>query len=79
MGELGRSALVGSSCEGGRAELRFEPGARERVEAIAAAEADCCAFLTMDVRAEDDAVVWMLEAPPGAEGVLDELVSAFRG
>lgn len=35
--------------DGTRAELRFAAGAgvRERVDAIVAAESDCCAFLTM--------------------------------
>ncbi len=41
------------------AELRFAPGegVRERVAAIAEAEAECCAFLDIEVRDEPDAVV----------------------
>jgi hypothetical protein len=79
MAELGRCALTGSDCQGRRAELRFDGSARERVEAIAAAEAECCAFLEMRVSEEDGEVLWALEAPAGAEAVLEELVAAFRG
>lgn len=54
---LGRQALLAVREDGTRVELRFDPGAgvRERVEAIAAAESECCAFLTMRVREATDA------------------------
>jgi hypothetical protein len=49
------------------------------VDAVVAAEARCCAFLTMEVREEHDAVVLTIVAPEGAEPVLSELVDAFAG
>lgn len=80
MAALGRDALIGTRTEPTRAELRFAAGAdvRRRVEAIVAAESECCAFLTMRVDDEPDVVVLSIEAPEGAEVVLEEMVAAFR-
>ena len=79
MAALGRDALVDARIEATRAELRFAAGAevRERVEAIVAAESECCGFLTMRVDDEPDLVVLGIEAPEGADPVLQELVAAF--
>jgi hypothetical protein len=82
MAELGRAALLGVRREPStRATLRFATGAgvRERVERIVAAESQCCAFLTMTVSDEPGALVLRIEAPDGAEPVLEELLDAFRG
>ena len=78
MAVLGRAALVDVHLESRRAQLRFAPGAgvRDRVQAVVAAESECCAFLTMRVTDEPDAVVLTVDAP---ELVLAELVDAFRG
>jgi hypothetical protein len=80
MAELGRDALLESRTAGTRAELRFAggPGVRERVDAIVTAESQCCAFLDLQVSAEDGAVVLRVTAPDGAELVLTELVAAFQ-
>src|SRR4051794_16300562 len=79
MAALGRDALVDASVDGAHAELRFAAGAtvRARVEELAAAERDCCAFLTMRIDAEPDAVLLSIDAPADAELVLAELVAAF--
>jgi hypothetical protein len=79
MTDLGRDALLDSDLDGARARLRFAAGVgiRERVEAIVAAESSCCAFLTMLVTDEPDAVVLTVDAPEDAEPVLAELVDAF--
>jgi hypothetical protein len=81
MAELGRAALVDVRHEGRRAELRFAAGAgvRARVDGIVAAESQCCAFLELNVRDEPDTIVLTIQAPDGAEVVLQELVDAFRG
>ena len=78
---LGRDALVDVRREPALAELRFAAGdrVRERVEAIVAAEARCCAFLDMEVRDEPDLVVLHITGPVDADLVLGELVDAFRG
>ena len=79
--ELGRDALIDVKLSGTQATLRFAAGAgvRERVRSVVAAESACCAFLTMQVSDELDAVVLDITAPEGAELVLYELVAAFRG
>jgi hypothetical protein len=81
MADLGRDALLDARTDGRRARLRFaaSAGVRERVAAIVAAESRCCAFLAMRVSESADEVVLAIEAPAGAEVVLDELVNAFRG
>jgi hypothetical protein len=81
MADLGRDALVDVDLRGGQATLRFAAGfgVHERVAAIAAAESGCCAFLTMQVCDEPDAVVLHIAAPEGGELALHELVEAFHG
>lgn len=81
MAELGRAALLDVRHEQTRAEVRFAAGAgvRDRVNGIVAAESQCCAFLAMSVRDEPDTVVLTIQAPDGADVVLQELVGAFRG
>src|SRR3954449_1167600 len=78
MAALGRAALVAVERTGTRARLRFRADTeiRERVAAVVAAEAECCVFLDMTLRDENDAVVLTIGAPADARLVLDELVSA---
>jgi hypothetical protein len=80
MAALGRAALIDARTEPTRAQLRFAAGigVRARVEAIVAAESECCAFLDMRVSDEPDSVVLTIDAPEDAELVLAELVDAFR-
>lgn len=79
--DLGRAALVDVHVDSSRAVLRFAAGAevRGRVRAIVAGESQCCAFLTLRVTDEPDAVVLIIDAPAGAEGALEQFVAAFRG
>src|SRR4051794_36553228 len=79
MGDLGRSALIGVERTKTGAVLRFrhdrETG--ERLAAVVAAEARCCAFLDMTLRQTGDALELTISAPADAGPVLDELVAAF--
>jgi hypothetical protein len=61
--------------------LRFAAGeeTRERLTAIIAAEARCCAFMNFNLRDEAGTIVMTISAPDGAELVLDDLVAAFSG
>jgi hypothetical protein len=79
MAELGGDALLDATVDGRRAELRFagRPGVRARVERFVAAESECCAFLAMRVEEAPDEVRVTIDAPAGAELVLEELVAAF--
>ena len=78
--DLGRDALFEAELAGLRAELRFAraPGIAQRLAQIVAAESECCAFLTMTVREQADALVLTITAPEGAELVLEGLVDGFR-
>jgi len=78
--QLGRRSLRDAHLADRRATLRFAPGedVAEGVAAIVAAEAECCAFLNMAVERDDEAVVLTIDAPSGAEPVLQQLVEAFR-
>jgi len=77
MSALGDEALLSSETQTGRALLRFEPSARERVDAIVAAESQCCAFLGFALTDTPAALELAITAPPGAEPVLEEIVFAF--
>jgi hypothetical protein len=76
---LGRAALLSVDRGAQTAILRFrpEPGIRERVEAIAAAESGCCAFLDFDVADAPEAVTLKIHAPDGGERMMNELASLF--
>jgi hypothetical protein len=79
--ELGGDGLVDAVLEPGRAVLRFRPDAaiRERVEAIVAAESECCAFLDFGLEHGEDASVLTISAPNGGAEMVHELVSALAG
>jgi hypothetical protein len=75
---LGRDGLLAASHAGGAASLRFRPGVRARLEAIVAAESDCCAFIDFQLTDEDGELVLRLEAPEGGELAVQLLVDMFR-
>lgn len=71
-------ALDGWEHDGDRLTLRFAAGAGDRVEALAAAERECCGFLAISVR---PGPVLVLEASAGAGETLAgfaELASEAR-
>jgi hypothetical protein len=78
---LGRAALVDARLRPAHAQLRFAAGdgVRARVDAFAAAEAECCPFLAMRVTEEPGLVLLTVDAPEEAGGILAELVESFRG
>jgi hypothetical protein len=79
MSAIGREALLGVERDGGTATLRFRSAAdtQERLSAIVAAEAQCCAFLEMTLEEAPQGMALTIKAPVAAESVLDDLVSAF--
>jgi hypothetical protein len=82
MAALGRDALDSAEVTGLRAVLRFRrtvPDVSDRLDAIVAAEAECCRFLDMRVREDADVLVLTIIAPEAAAPVLEQLVAAFRG
>ncbi|HEU0023112.1 MAG TPA: hypothetical protein VFQ12_00680 [Thermoleophilaceae bacterium] len=76
---LGRDGLLSVDRGARRAVLRFrlDSGIRERVEAIASAEVECCAFLTFEVADRDEATTLTIVAPAGGETLMHELASMF--
>jgi hypothetical protein len=81
MASIGGSSLLTARRTDALAVLRFRAGVdrRKRLEAVVAAESECCAFLSMDLREGPDALELRITAPEGAEPVLEELVAAFSG
>ncbi len=79
MAQLGAAALIEVRRRAVRAELVFAADAavRERLEAIVAAEAQCCPSLTMSVTERGTAITLAVEAPEGAEVALSEIIDAF--
>jgi hypothetical protein len=76
---LGADGLVSVAEQPDRAVLTFRPdvGIRRRVEAAAAAEAECCAFLDLRVEHREDATLLTISAPNGGAEVVHELADAF--
>jgi hypothetical protein len=82
MAKLGDAALLEVRRAETRAELLFahDPGVRESLDAILAAESACCPFLEMRVNDRGNSVLTLeVEAPAGAETVLSGIVEAFGG
>ncbi len=78
---IGRAGLLSAEHAGTRVVLRFrrDPALRGRLEAVVAAEAQCCAFLDMRLTDGDDATVLTIAAPAGGEPILADLIEAFGG
>jgi len=69
------AALQGWKRDGDRLTLRFGAGAGDRVDALAAAERECCGFLEISVR---PGPVLVLEAPAGAGEALTGFTELAR-
>jgi len=78
---LGGDGLVDATEDHGRAVLRFrpDPSVRERVEALVAAESECCTFLDFELEHGDDATVLTISAPNGGAEMVHELAAALAG
>ena len=79
MAAVGEAGLLAFEADSTSATLRFRPEVREGLDAIVAAEAECCPFLSLDLADEPGAVRLTISAPADAAPVLQELVAAFRG
>lgn len=63
--------------DGRRVRLSFDPGLSGVVAAFVRDESGCCAFYDFVVEERDDTVQLTVEAPAGAEPLLDSLYAAF--
>jgi hypothetical protein len=76
MSAIGRDALLSVSHEGAM-RFRNDDTTRERLEAIVAAESECCSFLSFELAERSGELVLTITAPEGAEPVARDLVAAF--
>jgi hypothetical protein len=78
MGAIGREALRGVEPD---RVLHFgaDPSTRDRLEAVIAAEAKCCRFLTVELHEDAGELLLSIRGPDQAEPVIRELIDAFRG
>jgi hypothetical protein len=76
--ELSRDAFVAQDRQG---RLRFRASARTRarLEALVAAESECCAFLALDLNEDGGHLLLTIDAPPEGREVADALADAFAG
>ena len=74
-GQVARDALRKRQPIDGGARLSFDasPEVRERLDAFAAAESECCPFLTMRLRATDGRLVLEVTGPELAAPIIEEL------
>jgi hypothetical protein len=79
--EVGASSLLGIERRSDARVLRFRPSTEtdERLRAIVAAEAECCAFLDLSLAATNDELVLTIVGPDEATPIVDDLVASFRG
>jgi len=76
---VGAASLISRGSEGGRHLLRFRADAttRQRLEAIVAAEAECCSFLDLSLSEQAGELVLSISALRDAEEVAAGLATAF--
>lgn len=74
---IGRDGLLAAEIDGARATLRFSPAVAERLEAVVAAERECCAWLGLDLARRGDQIELALTAPAGGEAAMHVLARAF--
>ena len=72
---VGRDSLLSITPEG--MHFRNDPATRERVEAIIAAESECCPFLSFDLVRGPNGLILTIAAAEGAEPLAQALVDAF--
>ncbi len=78
VGAIGKYALRAVSPDG---VLRFgaDPSTRDRLEAVIAAESECCRFLTFDLREDAGELFLSIRGLDETEPVVRELIDAFTG
>jgi hypothetical protein len=81
LAELGCLSLLGGDGGGGRHTLRFRADSRTRaaLDAIVAAEQECCPFLVLSIGESGGGLTLSIEAPDDGEEIADALAASFRG
>lgn len=73
---VGRDALIGTS-DDGALRCRSDETIRARLDAIVAAESECCAFLDFELRESGGELRLVISAPEGAQPVARDLAEVF--
>lgn len=76
---IGARSLIERSEDSDRQLLRFRSDAetRRRLEAVVAAEAECCSFLELSLDREGGDLVLSIAAPEDGRSIAEELAAAF--
>jgi hypothetical protein len=77
---LSARGRLGARRSGHLLEVLYQPtpGLREELQALAAAERQCCSFAEWEVTDEDDHVVLHIRADPGRPADITMLAALFR-
>jgi hypothetical protein len=77
---VGARSLTSHAVEGSRHILRFQGSrkTRRQLEEIVAAEADCCSFLELSLRADGEDLLLSIAAPEHAKELGDQLANSFE-
>lgn len=75
--KLTSESLQSHERDGLTLELRFAPGAVERVRELVRREQACCAFLTFELHEEPDHVRLVVTAPEEARAAVDTIYGSF--
>jgi hypothetical protein len=76
MRAIGKDSFLSVSPEG-TLRFRADQATRERLDAIIAAESQCCAFLRFELTEDGGELVLSVTAPEGAEPLAWDLVNSF--
>lgn len=79
--EIGAAGLIARDVEDETHALRFraDETTRRRLEEIVAAEAECCAFLQLELIEREGELVLTLAAPQDGQAIADALAAIFAG
>ncbi len=77
--DIGADSLVSRETRGDQRLLCFRSSdeTRQRLEAIVAAEAECCSFLDLSLIEKDGELILSIAAPEAGQAIADELAEAF--
>lgn len=76
MSAIGKDALMSVS-PGGTLRFRADATTRDRLEAIVAAESQCCPFLSLELSEDAGEIALTIVAPEGAEPIAADLAHSF--
>jgi len=78
---IGRQAVLSAEARPDGATLSFQSSKalNERLNAFVEAESECCPFLTLELKTNQDRLVLNIAAPPEAMPIVREIVRSFTG